>query len=798
MTTVAPSLRLSDPIVATAGQVDFPAGFPAPEPVDGVYGGILIERIRGGDRTTLSVNTHFSLVSVTADNFTARLITPAQAGDVIRVYGNQDLRRSETYQPGQLPSAALEAEVTKLMQILQERGRDLGRTLQAPLGEVGASVPPAVDRRGKVAMFADTEAAELRDWLPVADFDNGVAGAQTAAAEAAASAADAAAALVDVLAALASTIAQVALAVTARTGAETARTGAETAEAGAAAAATTAVTTAINALKGGAPAALDTVYELAAALNNNPAQIADILTALALRLRVDTAAQGLTGPQIANALANLGLSNVAELAPVFKNTLTVAAAALDVAVRADAPSGKLAVFEAVRGGNIAWLVGGDATAMAGANAGSDFILDAYNDAGVFLGRAVSIARATQIASFPKSPLLPHPAFGDSSQKGATTKFVQDAIAAVSAAGALELIDSYYLAGDGADYYPAYGRAKTAGVKVVRFAGKTYPFSAGIVFTAQGDGIAGTGKGSTFLQFAAAVTKMVTVGLSGAAAVDNNVFDLTLVRGAGAIPAGSIGIAGDEFNNFEERGVRVTGCAIGRRMTSLSGSTSITYISHAGTTDNCTEAYLQLIEVAGVKISMHEYGRNGGEANDVSAACLVYEGGVNDVNHDNCSFLPRGPNGTRPDMVLFDTITVGNPGIYNFTACVTENTNSAFTSNAASTEVTALNVLGGRYAQNSELVAFDPATRPLYCNLAPDQNAGNLSLVNPYRCKVGGQHLTLNLVGGAGACCGGHVYVYGTINTTGAWVKLQISGVAEGGQTHVGGAPTGTVNTAGLA
>ena len=68
------------------------------------------------------------------------------------------------------------------------------------------------------------------------------------------------------------------------------------------------VTTRISNLLGGAPAALDTLDELAAAINDDSSFSATITTALGNRLRVDTNAQGLTTTQQENARANLGLN----------------------------------------------------------------------------------------------------------------------------------------------------------------------------------------------------------------------------------------------------------------------------------------------------------------------------------------------------------------------------------------------------------------------------------------------------------------------------------------------------------
>ena len=66
------------------------------------------------------------------------------------------------------------------------------------------------------------------------------------------------------------------------------------------------ITAAIDSLISGAPGALDTLNELAAALGDDAAFSATVTAALAARVRVDTAAQGLTGTQQSNARTNIG------------------------------------------------------------------------------------------------------------------------------------------------------------------------------------------------------------------------------------------------------------------------------------------------------------------------------------------------------------------------------------------------------------------------------------------------------------------------------------------------------------
>ncbi|WP_197435402.1 hypothetical protein [Agrobacterium vitis] len=71
------------------------------------------------------------------------------------------------------------------------------------------------------------------------------------------------------------------------------------------------ISAAIAALVNSSPAALDTLNELATALGNDPNFATTMSTALGNRLRVDTAAQGLTDTQKANGRTNMGLGSAA-------------------------------------------------------------------------------------------------------------------------------------------------------------------------------------------------------------------------------------------------------------------------------------------------------------------------------------------------------------------------------------------------------------------------------------------------------------------------------------------------------
>lgn len=71
------------------------------------------------------------------------------------------------------------------------------------------------------------------------------------------------------------------------------------------------IAAAISDLKAGVDPAYDTLIEIAAKLSADDSAIGGIVTALANRLRIDTAAQGLDATQQGNARTNLGLGSAA-------------------------------------------------------------------------------------------------------------------------------------------------------------------------------------------------------------------------------------------------------------------------------------------------------------------------------------------------------------------------------------------------------------------------------------------------------------------------------------------------------
>jgi len=91
----------------------------------------------------------------------------------------------------------------------------------------------------------------------------------------------------------------------------------------------------ITGLIDGAPGALDTLNEIAAAINDNADFTGTMTTALGNRLRVDTNSQGLSGTQKTNAQTNLGLGSMALLSAIDISDNTNLAAGVGLALSGD-------------------------------------------------------------------------------------------------------------------------------------------------------------------------------------------------------------------------------------------------------------------------------------------------------------------------------------------------------------------------------------------------------------------------------------------------------------------------------
>jgi hypothetical protein len=88
------------------------------------------------------------------------------------------------------------------------------------------------------------------------------------------------------------------------------------------------ITAALNALTTGAPGALNTLDELAAALGDDANFAASMTSALSNRVRLDTPTQGLTITQQANARANIAAFGLPEIGDPDTDLVAVVTAAL--------------------------------------------------------------------------------------------------------------------------------------------------------------------------------------------------------------------------------------------------------------------------------------------------------------------------------------------------------------------------------------------------------------------------------------------------------------------------------------
>lgn len=152
----------------------------------------------------------------------------------------------------------------------------------------------------------------------------------------------------------------------------------------------TAITNAINSLVNAAPGTLDTLAELATALGNDPNFATTIATSLGNRLRVDTAAQGLSGTQKTNAKTNISIENIDNTSDVNKPVSTAQSTA--IALKADLNGNGTQNFNvlSINGGPIAGvhnrIINGDmavdqrnagATLTLNANAGGAYTADRW-------------------------------------------------------------------------------------------------------------------------------------------------------------------------------------------------------------------------------------------------------------------------------------------------------------------------------------------------------------------------------------------------------------------------------------
>src|SRR5262245_2631097 len=214
--------------------------------------------------------------------------------------------------------------------------------------------------------------------------------------------------------------------------------------------------------------------------------------------------------------------------------------------------------------------------------------------------------------------------------------------------------------------------------------------------------------------------------------------MSIDRQEGTIPTGATGILWEQFNYGYERLTRVNRHYYGRRITGPFPSASIQYSLYEPYSSNMTRAHMAIAHAAGVKVFGGEFGRNGGEQFD--CAGMIEIGGLaNDLTFAECSFLPRGPatnSGNKPGVILINGMT--NPtGVYRFINCITENTSVGFTSDALTTQINDIHVVGGRWAMEMSMFNFNASTKVTAMKLTGAQIAVPAVLVNSEWLTISG-------------------------------------------------------------
>lgn len=146
--------RIAGPFIAAAGQTDFPGDFPLIDaPGDPAGTCVVFVRERAGVATELGVGD-FTIAASTDGGFTLRLVVPALAGDRCYIVGRQRQARLRAHPAGgAIRTPTLEDDAREAAARHQEAARDLGRSLQVPIGETGPQLPAQAARDKGVAWF---------------------------------------------------------------------------------------------------------------------------------------------------------------------------------------------------------------------------------------------------------------------------------------------------------------------------------------------------------------------------------------------------------------------------------------------------------------------------------------------------------------------------------------------------------------------------------------------------------------------------------------------------------------------
>lgn len=138
-------------------------------------------------------------------------------------------------------------------------------------------------------------------------------------------------------------------------------------------------------------------------------------------LGLGTAAVEATGTS-GHALGFLDGTNTVSGAWTFTGNPTISSAA-NGALFISSPAASIRSIRFQTAGSERWRLAANSAAEGGSNAGSNFTIGSYDDAGALLDTPVTITRSTGIMSLTQIPTHPTPSGGDNSTKSATTAFV---------------------------------------------------------------------------------------------------------------------------------------------------------------------------------------------------------------------------------------------------------------------------------------------------------------------------------------------------------------------------------------
>lgn len=165
MGTLALNRRVTEEVVADAGQTDFAVDFPLFRDLIGAPHGVYVQVVRG-EQTLVLDTTHFTVPSETVGAFTLRLNTGAQANDKVRVFGKLPAERLREHPPGgAVRTPTLEGDAVSAQAQLQEHARDLDRSLLGPFGETGHTLPSREALKGKM-LVGDSVTGDLTARTP--------------------------------------------------------------------------------------------------------------------------------------------------------------------------------------------------------------------------------------------------------------------------------------------------------------------------------------------------------------------------------------------------------------------------------------------------------------------------------------------------------------------------------------------------------------------------------------------------------------------------------------------------------